>query len=203
VARLARQRQLIHLPPRVAFFFARARRLAARRGDAWSLRSATGPRSLAHVLREAHGHRRVVEIGTGTAWASIASALADDARQIVTYDPVVREAREWYLELAGASVRSRIALIDAPGEAGPADGAANVGFVYIDGSHDRDRTIATFEAWHAAVAPGGAIAFHDWRNESYPGVTEAILELGLPGQAHGDVFVWRKRRAPVRAVEAR
>jgi hypothetical protein len=82
-------------------------------------------------------------------------------------------------------------MVNAPGERGPYGARHRVGFVFVDGSHERDRTIATFEAWHAAVLPGGAMAFHDWRNERYPGVTEAIRALGLRGQTHGDVFVWR------------
>ncbi len=73
----------------------------------------------------------------------------------------------------------------------PRDG--RVDFVFVDGSHDRERTIATFEAWQRVLAPGGAIAFHDWQNERYPGVTDAITALGLLGEAAGDVFVWRPR----------
>jgi predicted O-methyltransferase YrrM len=191
---IERRRQLAGLPPAVALFFARARRTAARRGDLWSLTSATGPRSLAHVLREAHGHRRMVEIGTGTAWTAIACALADPGRRVLSYDPVVRPERAWYLALAGRAGRDRVDLVTAPGERGPRPGGGRVGFVFVDGSHERDRTIATFEAWRSAVEPGGAIAFHDWRNESYPGVTEAIAALGLRGQGHGDVFVWRAPR---------
>lgn len=187
---IERRRQLTGLPPNVALFFARARRLAARRGDDWSLASATGPRSLAHVLREARGHRRVVEIGTGTAWTAIACALADPARRVVSYDPVVRPERAWYLDLCGAG-RERIDLLNSPGERGPRGGDQPAGFVFVDGSHDRDRTIATFQAWRPAVEAGGAIAFHDWGNERYPGVSEAIGALGLRGQVYGDVFVWR------------
>ncbi len=190
---LERRRQLVGLPPNVALFFARARRRAARRGDRWSLESATGPRSLAHVLRVARGQRRFVEIGTGTAWAAIGAALAEPGRHVVTYDPVVRPERDWYLDLAGAAARGRIRLVQGAGEDGPQSPTDRVGFVFIDGSHLRDLTIATFEAWRPALAPGGAIAFHDWQNEAYPGVTEAIRALGLRGEAEGDVFVWRPR----------
>jgi predicted O-methyltransferase YrrM len=188
---IRRRRQLAGLPPAVAVFFARARRLAVRQGDYWSLASATGPRSLAHVLREARGHRHVVEIGTGTGWTTVACALADTARQVVSYDPVVRPERSGYLALTTA--RERIELLNMAGERGPR-GGERTGFVFVDGSHERDRTIATFEAWHRAVEPGGAIAFHDWHNDRYPGVTEAIIALGLRGEAFGDVFVWRPPR---------
>ena len=188
-----RRRQLVGLPPNVALFFARARRLAARRGDHWSLSSATGPRALSYVLREARGQSRFVEIGTGTAWTAIAGALADPTRTVVSFDPVVRAERNWYLALAGPSARNRIELVQGVGESGPPDDGDQPGFVFIDGSHDRDRTIHTFEAWRRSLAPGGAIAFHDWQNESYPGVTDAIETLGLRGDVCGDVFVWRPR----------
>ena len=78
-----------------------------------------------------------------------------------------------------------------PGRGGPARPAVRTfDFVFIDGSHERERTIATFEAWRDHVAPGGVIAFHDWENPAYPGVTEAIREMGLDGEVRGDVFVW-------------
>ena len=189
---IERRRQLVGLPPSVALFFERARRTAVRRGDDWSLSSATGPRALAFILREARGQRSFAEIGTGTAWAAIAAALAEPERQVFSFDPVVRPEREWYLALAAASARRRIELVQGIGETGPAHGQ-RVDFVFVDGSHECDRTIATFEAWRRALAPGGAIAFHDWRNEAWPGVTQAIEALGLRGQVCGDVFVWRPR----------
>jgi predicted O-methyltransferase YrrM len=188
-----RRRQLVGLPPNVALFFTRARRMAVRRGDDWSLSSATGPRSLNHVLRASRGQRRFVEVGTGTAWTAIASALAEPERRVSSYDPVVRPERDWYLGLAGADARRRIDLIQDVGESGPRSTGERVGFVFIDGSHLRERTIETFEAWSQVLAPGGAIAFHDWQNERYPGVTEAIVALGLRGDVAGDVFLWRPR----------
>jgi predicted O-methyltransferase YrrM len=173
----------------VAWFYFRARRLAARTGDGWSLGSATKPESLALLLRLAHGRRAVVEIGTGTAWTTAALALADPARRVVSYDPIVRPERERYLDLCG--VRERVELRERGGEAGPAPGDAGPDFVFVDGSHEKGLTIDTFEAWREALAPGGAIAFHDYGNELYPGVTEAIRELGLRGDVERDVFVWR------------
>jgi predicted O-methyltransferase YrrM len=189
--RVRRQAVLLRLPPRVALFYFRARRVAAERGDEWSQTSATFPRPLAHLLRLARGRRRVAEIGTGTAWTTAALALADPRRTVVSYDPIVRPERDWYLDLAGAAARKRVELVVAPGEDGPGPGGAgSFDFVFVDGSHERERTKATFEAWRAAVAPGGVIAFHDWENPVYPGVTEAIRELRLDGEILDDVFVW-------------
>jgi predicted O-methyltransferase YrrM len=185
---------LLRLPPRVGAFYFRARRTAARTGDEWTLTSATKPESLALLLRLARGRRSVVEIGTGTAWTTAALALADRGRRVVSYDPVVRPERERYLDLAGTGARERIALVEAGGEAGPRAGDPAPDFVFVDGSHERELTVRTVEAWAPALAEGGAIAFHDWRNPLYPGVTEAIEELGLEGQAERDVFVWRGYR---------
>jgi predicted O-methyltransferase YrrM len=191
-ATLRRRAVLLRLPPRVAVFYFRARRLAHARGDTWAEHSVTRPDSLACLLRLARGRPRVVEIGTGAAWAAIAFALDDPAREVVSYDPIVRPERTRYLELAGVSARSRIELRDVPGEDGPRAGSPLVDFVYIDGSHDRERTRATWRVWKDAVAPGGLIAFHDWENPAYPGVTEAIRDLGLSGEVVQDVFVWQR-----------
>ena len=173
----------------MALFYFRARRTAARTGDDWSLGSATKPESLALLLRLASGRRAVVEIGTGTAWTTAALALADPARRVISFDPIVRPERERYLDLSGA--RDRIDLREAGGEEGPRAGDPPPDFVFVDGSHQKELTVATFSAWREALAPGGAIAFHDYGNSLYPGVTEAIHELGLEGDVERDVFVWR------------
>ena len=130
----------------------------------------------------------MVEIGTGTAWTTAALALADRERRVISYDPIVRVERERYLDLSGAS--GRIELREAGGEAGPSPGDAPADFVFVDGSHEKELTMQTFRAWSERLAPGGAIAFHDYGNELYPGVTEAIEELGLRGSVQRDVFLW-------------
>src|SRR2546425_599702 len=55
VSAIRRTLPLLRLPLRVARFFFRARRLAARTGDDWSLASATHPEQLAVLLRLARG----------------------------------------------------------------------------------------------------------------------------------------------------
>ena len=35
------------------------------------------------------------------------------------------------------------------------------------------------------------MAFHDYGNVKYPGVTQALGDLGLRGDVVRDVFVWR------------
>src|ERR1039458_7658526 len=97
-----------YLPqPRVIGFYLRAITLAYVRQDRWSLRSAVGPREMATLLQAARGRRCIVEIGTGTAWSTIALALADPERRVFSCDPTIRPMRERYLRLAG-SARRRI-----------------------------------------------------------------------------------------------
>jgi predicted O-methyltransferase YrrM len=182
--------QLRHLPPRVARFQWRARRQAERLGDDFTLVSATRPRDLAILLRLAGSRRRVVELGTGTAWTAIALALADRRRQVVTFDPIVRPEREAYLRLAGPDVASRIRLVDAPGERG-ADATEPVDLLYIDSAHDRESVIAEYRAWQAQLASGAVVALDDYDHEDFPGIREAVAELRLTGERLGTLFVHR------------
>lgn len=177
------------LPARVAWFRARARREALRSDDGFTLASVTRADEVARLLALARGARNVVELGTGTAWTAIAFALADRRRRVVTYDAVLRPERERYLALAGRA-RDRIELVDRPGATGPLPGAPPADFVFVDSSHERDETLATFRAWRPALAPGAPMVFHDYENPRYPGVSEAIAQLELQGEAAGHLFIW-------------
>ncbi len=182
---------LRRLPAPVAWFFLRARLRARLSGDAFSLVSAARPAELATLIGLARGRGRVVELGTGTAWTAIALALADVNRIVVSYDPVARPERERYLALLDASTRSRVALRTARDDDGPEAGDPPPGLVFVDSSHACEETLAAFRAWRPAVVRGGVIAFHDYGHPDYPGVAEAIAELGLDGGAVGGMFVWR------------
>ncbi|MDQ3630304.1 MAG: class I SAM-dependent methyltransferase [Actinomycetota bacterium] len=178
------------LPPAIALFYVRARRVAARTEDAFSLLSAARPYELRQLLDLADGHDTAVELGTGTAWTAIALALADPGRRVVSYDPIVRPERERYLALVRPGVRERIDLVAAPGEAAsPAPGSA--GFVFVDSAHDCASTVATFGVWRPALRAGGVMAFHDFDHPDWPGVREATEALGLQGDIVGGLFVWR------------
>ena len=179
------------LPWRVARFHWRARRHAARSRDRFSLASAARPDELAALLALAGGRRVVVELGTGTAWSAIALALDDPTRRIVSYDPTVRSERMAYLKLAGARARERIELRAEPDTRGPHVGDAPAQLLFIDSEHERDPVLAAFAAWRGALAPGAVVVFHDYGHPAYPGVREAVQQLGLSGSERGGVFVWR------------
>ena len=176
------------LPLRVALFQARARLLAHRRGDRFSLTSVTRPGDLRTLLSLARGRAHVVELGTATGWTSISLALSDPARQVTSFDPVTRPEPSRYLQLVSPEVRARIELVTAPGSDGPRDDRP-VDLLYIDSSHERQPTIDEVHAWRPVLAPGAAIVFDDYGHPDYPGVREAVQELGLDGRLIGTLFV--------------
>lgn len=194
VARLAVQlTSLARLPWPVARFWVRALRTARAKGDTWSIDVACRPAELRALLEALDGARRVAELGTASAWTTAALVLADPRREVDSYDVVAHPQREAFLALLEPEARDRIRLHDRPGGRGPDDPPA-VDAVFIDSSHEREETRASFVTWEPAVAPGGIVAFHDWRDPAYPGVTEAVRELGLQGDERGRLFVWRKAR---------
>jgi predicted O-methyltransferase YrrM len=180
--------ELRALPPRVALFQARARVVAHRRGDRFSLTSVTRPGDLATLLSLADGREHVVELGTATGWTSISLALSDPARRVTSFDPVNRPEPDRYLRLVAPDVRARVELVTAPGSDGPRD-ERPVDLLYIDSSHERQPTIDEVHAWQPVLAPGAAIAFDDYDHPNYPGVREAVEELGLDGHLVGTLFI--------------
>jgi predicted O-methyltransferase YrrM len=180
---------LRHLPPRVAWFTLRARRRARRDGDVFSLRSALRPRKLAALLDAASGCRLIVELGSGTGWTTIALALADGGRSVVSYDNVARE-RAPYLALVADSVRTRISFVTAPAEDGPG-ALRDVELLFIDSSHECDPTLAQIAIWRPALAPGALVVFDDYGHPDYPGVAEAVDALGATGSVRATMFLWR------------
>lgn len=176
------------LPPQVAWFQVRARRLARRTGDQFSLASATRPGDLARLLTLAHGRAYVVELGTGTAWTSIALALADRRRTVTTYDPEDRPERQRYLELADRSTRQRVEFLHAAGADGPSSDRP-VEMLYVDSSHARDQTIEELRVWSRVLAPGALVVLDDYIHPLFEGVRQAVAELGLAGEQCGTLFV--------------
>ena len=178
------------LPLRVAHFVWCAYRHAQRVGDDFSLASAARPADLADLLSLARDRTMIVELGTGTAWSAIALALDDRKRSVVSYDSTARHQREAYLDLAGRDVRERIDLRDEPDCSGPRPRDLPVQLLFVDSSHERESVLAAFQTWRNALAPGAMVVFHDYDHPGYPGVREAVAELGLAGEERGGLFVW-------------
>ena len=176
------------LPPRAALFQGRAMLRAARLGDDWALQSATRPADVAELLRLAKGRRLAVELGTATGWTAGSLLLANPKRRLMSFDPVVREHREAYLALLPRSARERLELVPAPGHEARGVG---VELLFVDSSHDRDATVAEFRAWEPRLAPAALVVLHDYGNPAYPGVAEAVAELGLDGREHAGMWVWQ------------
>jgi predicted O-methyltransferase YrrM len=176
------------LRPRVLWFHWRARRRAWRTNDLFSVSSVTRPADMRVLLKMTRGRNRVVELGTATAWTAITLALDDRRRRVVTYDVIEREEAKHYLDLVGPDVRERIELVVAPGCTGPRD-QQPVDLLYIDSSHTREHTIAEVRAWQPYLRPGAPVLFDDYTHPDYPGVREAIEELGLKGELRGTLFI--------------
>jgi predicted O-methyltransferase YrrM len=177
------------LPLPVARFVVRARRRARRGGDVFSIASALRPAKLAVLLEAARGRRTVVELGTGTAWTTIALALADGERTVVSYD-VEHRPRAAYLALVDESVRARLRFVTAPGDSGPGE-MTGVDLLFIDSSHEREPTLAEIAAWRPALAPDALVVFDDYGHPDYPGVAEAVAALEATGEQRASLFLWR------------
>ncbi len=178
------------LPRAVGRFYWRARRLAWSSSDSFSLTSSTRPKDLAILLSLAAQSMTVVELGSATGWTAIALALADPARRVVSYDPVVHPQRARYLELARADVSERIEFITAPGASGPPPGVT-ADLLYIDSSHTYEDTVAELAAWLPVIRAGGLAVFDDYQHPHFPGVRAAVEEAGLSGRMQGTLFVHR------------
>jgi len=182
---------LTRLPRPVAAFWVRAMRRAQSEHDTWSIDVACRPAEL-RVLLDALGDApRVAEVGTAAGWTTSCIALARPGREVHSWDVEAHPERERYLALLKPADRARVHLHDRPGGLGPAD-PPPVDAVFIDSSHELDETVATFRTWEPALAPGGLVAFHDYDDDDYPGVTQAVRVLGLHGEARGHLFVWHK-----------
>jgi hypothetical protein len=183
---------LSRLPPAAILFYARALRHGRKSGDTVSLAIAARPRELAELVRATRGSTAVAEVGTGTAWTAIVLALADGARRVYSFDVSEHEQRSAYLDLAPAAAGARIHLAIRDGREGPPPDLPEIGFLFIDSSHEVGETVTTFQLWSERLRPGGTVAFHDYDNERYPGVAEAVAQRGLDGEERAGMYLWRK-----------
>jgi hypothetical protein len=47
------------------------------------------------------------------------------------------------------------------------------------------------QAWQPYLRPGAPMIFDDYGHSDYPGVRDAIDELGLEGEQRGELFIHR------------
>ncbi|MDQ4049042.1 MAG: class I SAM-dependent methyltransferase, partial [Actinomycetota bacterium] len=160
--------------------------------DTLSLAIAARPRELAALVEAARGAATVAEVGTGTGWTAIVLALASRERQVHSFDVSEHEQRAAYLRLVAASVRARVRLELRDGREGPPRDLPELDFLFIDSSHELEETLITFRRWSERLRPCGTAAFHDYDNERYPGVAQAVAELGLDGEARAGTYLWRR-----------
>jgi hypothetical protein len=138
-----------------------------------------------------------VELGTASGWTTASLALADPARIVASYDPVAQPGRDDYLALMRPRARARVRLMRETGELG-AQGWTGppVDFLFIDSSHAREDTLAEFRGWRRHLAKDAFVVFHDYGHPAFPGVAEAIEELGLEGKAIGGAFTVNMQDQP-------
>jgi Methyltransferase domain len=134
--------------------------------------------------------------------AAAALVLADPERRVASCDPVVQPNRERYLDLLRAPDRTRLTLLAVDGAEAAADGVVEgaVDLLFIDSSHTREATLQEWHAWRPRLAPGALVVFDDHGHPDFPGVAQAVAELGLSGRCEAGMFVWqgpeRRRAAP-------
>jgi precorrin-6B methylase 2 len=177
------------LPPRVAAFQARALMRAWWMGDAAGFLGSLRAPSLAALLALAAGRRHVVELGTATAWTACSLLLTDPERRVVSFDPVEHEHRDAYVRMLDRSARARLRLVRSTGAEGAAHVTDPVDLLFVDCGHECEMVVAEVEAWRPRLAPGALMVFDDYGHPLFPGVAEAIAELGLSGRVEAGCLV--------------
>ena len=61
--------------------------------------------------------------------------------------------------------------------------------VFIDGDHSYEGCKADIEAWLPKLRSGGVLAGHDYGHKRFPGVKQAVDEMGQVCEIYGDM-VW-------------
>jgi predicted O-methyltransferase YrrM len=137
----------------------------------------------------------VVEIGSYCGRAT--TVLAGSGRQVVAIDPLAPGTASGGREVAPehadelervAAGHPNVEWVRLPAAEAHAPGRP-VGLLFIDGDHEWPAPILDFERLEGRLAPGGLVAFHDYR--VCPGVTRTVDELIAAGRL---MWVRKKER---------
>jgi SAM-dependent methyltransferase len=146
--------------------------------DGW-LRPAEGAK-----LAELAAGKRVLEIGSYFGLSTV--CLARTAAHVTAIDP--HDGRGTHvpqstigrmkLNLARYGVSAKVQIRQATAaEAHASMNGDAFDLIFIDGAHDRESVAADIDIARQRLAPGGLIAFHDYRSDADPGATAAIDDL--------------------------
>ena len=157
------------------------------------------------TIATAIGARRILEVGCHLGCGAVSFAIACPAARVVTYD--IEPAAGALIAAAEPAVRDRIELRVARFTDDAARLAAEppYDFIFIDACHNGPAVRADTELALPRLAPGGVIAWHDYRHRGAEWVygvnlvPEVLNELGqrlpLRHLAGTTVAAWRKPAA--------
>ena len=164
-------------------------------GHARSIASWTGPtelRALYELATAVPPNGAVLEIGSylGASSCYLAAGLAERGGRLFCVDTWRNETmpdgeRDTFAEFT-ANVRpvaDRITTIRKRSEdLATADVPVPIHLAFIDGDHDYDAVRCDFEIVARMIAPRGVIAFHDFGDPQFPGVTRVVGEALASGR---------------------
>jgi predicted O-methyltransferase YrrM len=146
---------------------------------------------LSALLAVARDRDRIVELGTAAGWTAYSLALANPRARVTTYDWVEHPNRERYRSLVPPDVLDRVDQRLRLAQRGPEE-PTECDLLLVDADHEHEPVLEMTAAWYASVVPGGLVVFDDYASE-FPGVREAIEDLGFDGRQVGRLFVHRKQ----------
>jgi predicted O-methyltransferase YrrM len=164
-------------------------------GHARDIPSWTGPtelRALHDLAAAAPPNATAVEIGSylGASTCYLAAGLARGGGRIICVDTWNNETmpegeRDTFAEFTRNTrpVADRIAVVRKRSDLlGDGDIPVPIHLAFIDGDHAYEAVRRDFEIIAGRLAPNGIIAFHDFGDASFPGVTRVVGEALASGR---------------------
>ena len=110
--------------------------------------------------------RRILEIGTARGRATL--LLSDNCpdAEVITYD-IDPNAGSYFKSLNPPSTKIRVVICDFQSDAARLKEGGKFDFIFIDANHFESAVKGDSELAFALLAPGGAIAWHDYCNSDY------------------------------------